>query len=199
MYEVQDKPRFKKRFSNKQSSSAPRANKSNVPTANPQEGKCSDSYVERHLCSKYGRRHECKCLVGSGNCYSCGKSGHIKIDFPMMRTQGRENSQAQAGAPNPYTPKKNHFYSLQSRSDQEISSGVVTDMLKIFFFDLYALLDPGATLSFVTPPLAMKFDILTDILYEPFSVSTPVDDFVMVKGCIKGVLFPCPIELCWLT
>ncbi|XP_015087151.1 uncharacterized protein LOC107030364 [Solanum pennellii] len=159
MYKVQDKPRFKKRFSNQGSSRAPRANKSNVPTPNPQEGKGSGSYVDRHLCSKCGRRHEGKCLVGSGNCYSCGKSGHIKIDCPMMRIQGRANSQDQESAPNPYTPKKNRFYALQYRSDQEISSDAVTDMLKLFFLDLYALLDPGATLSF--PPLAMKFDILT--------------------------------------
>ena len=36
---------------------------------------------------------------------------------------------------------------------------IVTGMLKVFSLYVYALLDPGATLSFVTPPIANKFDI----------------------------------------
>ena len=47
-------------------------------------------------------------------------------------------------------------------------------MLKVFFIDVYALLDPGATLSFVTPLVAKKFEILPDILNEPFMMSTPL-------------------------
>ena len=64
----------------------------------------------------------------------------------MMKNQGRENAQAQASAPNPDAPKKNHFYALQSCSDQESSTEVVTGMLKLFSFNVYALLDPGAIL-----------------------------------------------------
>jgi len=47
-------------------------------------------------------------------------------------------------------------------------------MLKVFTFDVYALLDPIASLSFVTPYGSMKFDISPEQLLEPFSVSTPV-------------------------
>ena len=47
-------------------------------------------------------------------------------------------------------PKKNHFYALRSRGEQESSHNVVTDMFQVFSIDVYALLDPGATLSFVT-------------------------------------------------
>ena len=49
---------------------------------------------------------------------------------------------------------------------------MLTGMLKLFSLDAYALLDPGATLSFVIPLIAMKFDILLDILDEPFLVFT---------------------------
>ena len=63
----------------------------------------------------------------------------------MMKTQGGENSQAQASSQNPDAPMKNHFYSLQSRSDQEISQDMVTGVLKLFYFYVYALLDPGET------------------------------------------------------
>ena len=34
-------------------------------------------------------------------------------------------------------------------------------LLKVFSIDVYALLDPGATLSFVTPLVDKKFDIFS--------------------------------------
>ncbi|XP_049382861.1 uncharacterized protein LOC125847242 [Solanum stenotomum] len=57
---------------------------------------------------------------------SCGKSGHVRRDCPMLKVQGRENKQAQASGSNSDAPKKNHFYSLQSRGDQQSSPNVVT-------------------------------------------------------------------------
>ena len=96
----------------------------------------------------------------------------MKRDYPMMMSQRRENAQAQASAPNPDAPKKNLFYALQSQGDQESSSDVVTSVLQLFSVDVYALLDAGDRLSFVTPLLSMKFEILPDILDKPFSVST---------------------------
>ena len=36
----------------------------------------------------------------------------------------------------------------------------------------YALLDPGSTLSFVTPLLALTFEVLPKVLHDPIVVST---------------------------
>ena len=47
-------------------------------------------------------------------------------------------------------------------------------MLKLFPIDAYALLDLGATLFFVNPLIAKIFDILPDILREPYIVSVSV-------------------------
>ena len=58
------------------------------------------------------------------------------------------------------SPKKNHFYALCFKGELESSLDVVTRMLHVFSIDVYALLDQGATLSFVTPFIARKFDIL---------------------------------------
>ena len=41
---------------------------------------------------------------------------------------------------------------------------MVTGMLKVFSIDVYNLLDLSANLSFVTPLIAKKFDILLDVL-----------------------------------
>jgi len=52
-------------------------------------------------------------------------------------------------------------------------------MLKVFNSDVYALLDPEASLYFVTPYVAMNFDVLPEQLLEPFSVSTPVGESIL--------------------
>ena len=62
---------------------------------------------------------------------------------------------------------------------------MVTGILKVFSLDVYALIDPYSTLSFFTPLVAKKFNILPDILHEPFIVSTPVGESVVAKGCIE--------------
>ncbi|KAG5587072.1 hypothetical protein H5410_047506 [Solanum commersonii] len=64
---------------------------------------------------------------------------------------------------------------MASYQDQENSPNVFTGMLKEFSIDFYALLDPGASLSFMTFNVAMRFGISPKQLLEPHSVSTTVD------------------------
>jgi len=59
------------------------------------------------------------------------------------------------------------FYVLHTLHDHEGSLDVLTYMLKVFLFDVYAFLDPGDTLSFVTPYMYMRFDVCPHILLEP--------------------------------
>ena len=187
----QGRPRFKQRFSNQDSSSAPRVNKDKVSNPKPQGGNSGSSYVARPNCAKCGRKHDGKCLVGTDGCFSCGKMGHKVRDFLMLKVKGREDKQAPPSGSNSNAQKQNRFYALQSRGDQESSPDVVTGMLKVFSIDVYALLDPDATLSFVTPFVAMKFEILPEVLLEPFSVSTPIVESVVAKKVYRS----CPISL----
>lgn len=57
--------------------------------------------------------------------------------------------------------------------------------------DVYDLLDTGATLSFVTPDVAMRFDVLPDLLLDPFSISTRLGDSMMAERVYKKI----PISL----
>lgn len=57
--------------------SAPSLNKSKVSTPKPQDGIGGGSYVEKPLYSKCERKHDGKCVVGTGNFYGCCKRGHI--------------------------------------------------------------------------------------------------------------------------
>ncbi|WMV41749.1 hypothetical protein MTR67_035134 [Solanum verrucosum] len=78
-------------------------------------------------------------------------------------------------------PKQNRFYALQTHGEQQVSPDVDIDVSKVFQHDVYALLDPKATLSFVMPFVDIRFDVLSDVLLEPFSVSTPVGDSNMAR------------------
>ncbi|XP_069143340.1 uncharacterized protein [Solanum lycopersicum] len=110
---------------------------------------------------------------GRENFFGCGKIRHKVRDFPNIRGQYKGSCKSQTSGSNE-VPKKNRFYALRSRSDQDTSPDVVTGTLKVLSIDVYVLLDPGATLSFVTPVVSKRFDILPDILNESFIVSTPV-------------------------
>ncbi|XP_070030796.1 uncharacterized protein [Nicotiana sylvestris] len=69
--------------------------------------------------------------------------------------------------------------------------GFVTGILTVQSHDVYALIDLGSTLSYVTPFVAMEFGIEPDQLHEPFSMSTPVCESIMAarvyRGCVVTV------------
>lgn len=58
---------------------------------------------------------------------------------------------------------------------------MVTGGLNVLSLDVSSLLDPVATLYFVTPLLPKRFEILPYILNETFVVSTRVGESVVSK------------------
>lgn len=63
----------------------------------------------------------------------------------------------------------------------EETPDVVTGTLKVFNFDVYTLLDLGANISFVSPYVAMKFDVRPEVFLEPYSVYNPVGEFIVAR------------------
>ncbi|XP_070035182.1 uncharacterized protein [Nicotiana tomentosiformis] len=78
------------------------------------------------------------------------------------------------------------------RQDQESSPDVVTSILTICYHDTYALIDPGSTLSYITPFVAGKFGIVPEILSDPFAVSTPVGELIIARRVYRG----CTVAVC---
>ena len=109
-------------------------------------------------------------------------------DCPQNRDQDRGNAQPR---PNPQVeaavepPKRIKFYALKGREEQEKSVDVVTRMLQVFSTSIYDLLDPGCTLYFVTPLLALSFEILPEFLHDPIVVSTTLGDNVRTDRVYK--------------
>ncbi|KAH0641167.1 hypothetical protein KY285_037753 [Solanum tuberosum] len=145
-------------------------------------------------CAKCGRNHSGTCREGSAGCFKCGQNGHFKRECPKNR-QGNGNGDNRAQSSSVAPPDRaaprgatsgtgggtNLLYAINSRQEQEDSPDVVTGMIQVFDFTIYALLDPGASLSFVTPFTAMNFDVIHEKLSEPFSVSTLVGESILAE------------------
>ncbi|XP_075096286.1 uncharacterized protein LOC142174397 [Nicotiana tabacum] len=71
--------------------------------------------------------------------------------------------------------QQNRIYALSSRQDLESSPDVVTSIQSVFSTDMYALIDPGSTLSYISPFVASKCDREPELLHKSFEVSTPMD------------------------
>ena len=151
----------------------------------PKKGKGTILPIENPTCGKCGKKHYGDCLKGMENCFGCGKNGHKVRDCPNVSGQDKGSGQTKASGSNE-APKKNRFYALRSKGEQETSPDVVTGMLKVFSIDVYALLYSGATLPLFTPLVAKIFDILPYLLHEPFIVSTPVVDLVIGKRVYRN-------------
>ncbi|XP_070049734.1 uncharacterized protein [Nicotiana tomentosiformis] len=78
------------------------------------------------------------------------------------------------------------FYAMSTRPTAEASDVVITGILTICTLDDYALMDSKSTFSYVTPYFALNFGIKPEQLLEPFSVSTPVEDFVIASCIYRG-------------
>ena len=64
-------------------------------------------------------------------------------------------------------------------------------MLQALSTYVTSLLYVGATLSFVSPLVARNFYVIPDVPKKPFSVTTPVGDFVVARRVFRR----CPISL----
>ncbi|KAH0695075.1 hypothetical protein KY285_022172 [Solanum tuberosum] len=125
---------------------------------------------------------ECpKSRQGSGNLGNRAQSSSVA---PPDRMTPRGATSSTGGG-------ENRLYAITSRHEQENSQNVVTGMINVLAFNVYALLDPGASLSFVTSYVANKFDVLPERLSEPFCVSTPVGESILPERVYRD----CPVSI----
>ncbi|XP_075092246.1 uncharacterized protein LOC142172513 [Nicotiana tabacum] len=169
-------------------------------TPGPQfRGEFSQMRPQFLRCDRCGRNHFGPCRQGSDACYTCGQPGHIMRHCPMTCGGGMAQPTASAGASSSSVRpprqsmqtsagrgrgrfgasgsggQQNRIYALLSRQDLESSPDVVTGILSVFSIDMYALIDPGSTLSYISPLVASKWDREPELLQKSFEVSTPMD------------------------
>ena len=66
-----------------------------------------------------------------------------------------------------------------------------TGTLHVFSYPVYALLDPGSTLSYFTPLVASEFELQPESLLEPFLVTTHIGDNIGAERAYRN----CPITV----
>nr|XP_033507974.1 uncharacterized protein LOC117273017 [Nicotiana tomentosiformis] len=85
-------------------------------------------------------------------------------------TQGRGRGRG-GGDTSGSSGGQNRFYALTGRQDSEASPDIVTGILTIHSHAIYALMDPGSTFSYITPFIAGKLDMRSELLLQPVEVS----------------------------
>ncbi|XP_070023103.1 uncharacterized protein [Nicotiana sylvestris] len=151
--------------------------------------------LEYPTCNTCGKKHSGVCHLGTNGCFGCGQQCHFLRDCPSAKQNNGGNAQQGRGAAKSSNAGsgRNRLYALAGRQDTEARGDIVTGMLTIFTFDVYAPIDLGSTLSYVTLHITKKFGIKPEKLCEPFEVSTPVGESVIAR--IGDVQSKCIIVL----
>lgn len=112
-------------------------------------------------------------------CYTYGQSSHFQRECPSTKWNlGGARSQDNSLAPPP-PPRGttlaiggglNRLYSLSNCQEVEATPNIVTGTLQIFSRDVYVFLDPGSTLSYVTPYVFVSFRFEPEVILKPLLV-----------------------------
>ncbi|XP_004229093.2 uncharacterized protein [Solanum lycopersicum] len=99
------------------------------------------------------------------------------------------NKDAHRGATSITGGGENRIYAITRLQEQENHLDVVIGKIKVYAFDIYSSLDPGAHLSFVTPYVTNHFEVFPQKHSEPFDISTSVRESILAE-----IVYPdCPI------
>ena len=120
-------------------------------------------------CPKCHKAHHGECRLGSSRKYfNYGKEGHIARDYRSAPAKAAES--APRGCPNA------RVYNLNEGDVEAGPSTSVSGQLPVSNLNLYALVDSGATHSFIAKKLINRFEGDRRTLNNPFITVTPTDD-----------------------
>ncbi|KAH0697968.1 hypothetical protein KY289_015450 [Solanum tuberosum] len=120
---------------------------------------------------KCGKNHPEQCLAGNERCFGCGQTGYRVTHLVQVAVGAKIGCML--------------FKLARIKKILLMWSLVCYESL---ILDVYALLDPGDTFSFVAPYIAVNFGVSPETLSELFSVSTPVSDPVIARRAWIGYI-----------
>ncbi|XP_070049448.1 uncharacterized protein [Nicotiana tomentosiformis] len=129
--------------------------------------------------------------AGRGTAQSSSPTTATSLAHPPARGSSAlaGRGTARGGAQSSGGPSR--FYAMSGRQSAEASPDVIIGILTVQSHDVYALINPGSYLSYVTPYVATSFGIEPEQLHELFSVSTPVGKSIMAtriyRDCVVKV------------
>ncbi|XP_049399822.1 uncharacterized protein LOC125863894 [Solanum stenotomum] len=153
------------------------------------EGRRQDGFVHiRHPtphCTQCGKLHAGQYRQGSGACYHYGQTGYFISQCPRLSRDdlAQPSGSTTTSSPSVCAPRKGP-QSTQGhcRGRGEGDTGILT----ISSQAVYALIDPGSIFSYITTFIASKIDMKSELLPQPFEVSTPVGDSILASRVYRS-------------
>ncbi|XP_031259918.1 uncharacterized protein LOC116118084 [Pistacia vera] len=129
------------------------------------------------LCPKCGKNHLGECLkeFGPNICYRCRQPGHLMRDCKALPPPA---AQAPRGT--------NARVFTVAQGEVEASPSAVTGQLFFHTFPLYALIDSGATHSFMSHGMIERLGLKPVVVDQPIRIELPDGISVLTREMLPG-------------
>ena len=186
------------------------------PTMTQSSGRgTSTGQEEKHVCPHCHKYHSGICRRVTGGCFRCGSTDHVIANCSrgsgssrnpqgsgrggsnvppqtQSRVRGRSGSQGRGNSSEtvnrPATRTLARAYAIRAREDPDIP-GVIAGTFTLFDIDLYALIDPGSTHSYICMEQMSEKLPSVELLAYDLLVTSPLGHSVRVNHVYKN----CPL------
>ncbi|XP_073131937.1 uncharacterized protein [Henckelia pumila] len=134
----------------------------------PSRGQSSQQPVKRSYLGQCQRTHSGQCLVGSVRCYYCKEPGHNSRNYPQKKqTTGR-------------------LFVMQAE-EVDPNTSLITGKISIRGVATFALLDSGATHSFISQSFIKRAGIVPRASSSGYDITMPSDEVISTTSIISGL------------
>ncbi|XP_073133323.1 uncharacterized protein [Henckelia pumila] len=120
------------------------------------------------LCKTCQKPHSGQCMAGSGVCYKCKLSGHVAMNCPNARNI------------------PGHVYVMQAE-EADPDTSLIMGKILVRGHATYALLDSGATHSFISQEFVMRVGIIPEDAITGYDVTLPSGEILTTSSVLNGV------------
>ncbi|KAG6483450.1 hypothetical protein ZIOFF_060097 [Zingiber officinale] len=124
---------------------------------------------EKPLCKECNRQHHGKCMWGTYKCFNCGEEGHKALDCPKKKQ-----------------PMIGRAFVMHAK-EAEPDTTLITGRIFIAGIGTYALLDSGATHSFISETFLKRLGILPEDMDVGFRVIVPSGEQMLSTKMVKDI------------
>ncbi|XP_073137647.1 uncharacterized protein [Henckelia pumila] len=138
------------------------------PRQQQQQGAVAPNPGGVPICRSCQRPHSGQCMAGSGRCYHCGEPGHVLKNCPRRKqTTGR-------------------LFVMQAE-EADPDTSLITGKISIRGVATFALLDSGATHSFISQSFIERVGIVPEVSSSGYDITVPSGEVLFTTSVISGL------------